>query len=308
MAPRRTTEAGGPVVAGVRISHPERVVFPDAGFTKLDLARFYETIADAALPHLVGRPLTLLRCPDGAGPSCVYMRHGRVWTWPALRRVSIPEKHKIGEYLVVEDLAGLVSLVQMDILEIHTWNSVADDVERPNRIVIDLDPGPEVRWSAVVAGARRVRAVLQALELVPFVKTTGGNGLHVVVPLRPVHDWSACLAFARAVAEVLVRDDPATFTTSLPKADRADKILLDYLRNNRTNTSVAAFSTRASGRGPLSVPITWEELQTIGSSNRYDVRNVRGRIARLRRDPWRDYDDSAREIPAGALDALRRTL
>jgi bifunctional non-homologous end joining protein LigD len=196
----------------------------------------------------------------------------------------------------------------MDILEIHTWNSVADDVERPDRIVIDLDPGPRVGWKAVVSGARRVRAVLQAIGLVPFVKTTGGNGLHVVVPLRPVHDWTTCLAFARAVAEVLVRDDPATFTTSLPKANRTDKILLDYLRNNRTNTSVAAFSTRASGRGPLSVPISWEELQTIGSSHRYDVRNLRGRLLRLKRDPWRDYATSARKIPAGALDALRRTL
>lgn len=293
-----------PTVAGVRISHPERVVFPEIGFTKLDLARFYERIARRVLPHLAGRPLTLLRCPDGAGPSCFFMRHAKVWTWPALRRVRIAEKHKVGEYLIADDLPGLISLVQMDVLELHTWNSVAGDVERPNRIVIDLDPGPEVAWRAVIAAARRVRAVLGALRLASFVKTTGGVGLHVVVPLAPVHDWQTCLAFAKGLALALEHDDPATFTTTVAKASRSDKIYLDYLRNNRTNTSVAAFSTRARGRGTLSVPLAWSELASLRRPDAFDVRNVERRLARLRSDPWRAAWRCRQSLPEGAVAAL----
>jgi bifunctional non-homologous end joining protein LigD len=301
----RTVNEPDVKVAGIRITHPHRVVFPAIGFTKLDLARFYERLAERILPHLVGRPLTLLRCPDGAGPSCAFMRHSKVWTWTPLRRVRIQEKHKIGEYLVAEDLRGLIALVQMDILEIHTWNSTIDAIEQPNRLVIDLDPGPTVAWSEVVTAARRLRALLAALDLESFVKTTGGDGLHVVVPLRPAHDWRECLAFARAVAEALVASDPVRYTTALPKAGRERKILLDVLRNNRTNTSVAAFSTRARPHGPLSVPVAWEDLSSLRGSDRYDVRNLGRRLARAR-DPWSGYWTSAQTIPDGALEALRR--
>src|SRR5581483_7475980 len=293
-APRatRATSAGSPDardprrahVAGVSISHPERVLFPAIGLTKAGLARFYERIGDWILPHLAGRPLTLVRCPEGLPGECFFMKHSQLWAPPALRRIRIQEKHKLGEYLVVESLAAVVALVQMDILEIHTWNSTADAVERPNRIVIDLDPGPHVAWARVIAGARRVRRVLQAIGLESFVKNTGGVGLHVVVPLSPAHDWSACLELARAVAEAIARDDPASFTTALARSGREDKIFLDYLRNNRTNTSIAAFSTRAKPNAPVSVPLGWDELDPGTPPDRYDVRNVERRLARLRRD------------------------
>lgn len=208
---------------------------------------------------------------------------------------------------MVEDLRGLVSLVQMDVLELHTWNSLADDVEHPNRVVVDLDPGPDVPWRDVVAAARRVRAVLDALGLASFVKTTGGNGLHVVLPLAPVHDWSACLAFARALAQALAADDPATFTTTLAKAGRSDRIYVDYLRNNRTNTSVAAYSTRANGRGTVSVPLAWDELRSLRAPDRFDVRNLERRLARLAGDPWRVAKRHARQrLPEGAVEALQR--
>jgi bifunctional non-homologous end joining protein LigD len=209
---------------------------------------------------------------------------------------------------VADDLPGLISLVQMDVLELHTWNSLADDVEVPNRIVIDLDPGPEIEWQVMVAGARRVRGVLAAIGLPAYVKTTGGAGLHVVAPLAPRHEWRECFALARAIADVLVHDDPQTFTTTLTKAGRTDKILLDYLRNNRTNTSIAAYSTRAHGRGTISVPITWDELGSVGASGRYDVRNLRQRLSRLRSDPWQGSWHSQTRIPAGALEALRRLV
>src|SRR5262245_18996994 len=188
-------------VAGVSLSHPDRVVFPKLRTTKLDLARYYETIADWIVPHLVDRPLTLVRCPNGvragAAPKndCFFMKHSKVWPWPAIRRVKIREKTKVGEYLIADSLTAIVSLVQMGVLEIHTWNSKFAKVERPDRLVIDLDPGSRVSWRAIVESARLVRQLLSLMDLDSFLKTTGGRALHVVVPLSPVHDWTECLDF-----------------------------------------------------------------------------------------------------------------
>lgn len=276
-------------VEGVRISHPERALWPELGLTKLDLCRYYEAIADWMLPHVVGRPLTLVRGEQGVEGPTVFMRHSRVWgPWP-LRRVKIREKTKLGEYLVIERAASLVALAQMDILEIHTWNTRAEHLEQPDRLVIDLDPGPEVKWPQVVAAAREVRAALRSVRLESWVKTTGGAGLHVGVPLLPERDWSEVLAFARAFAQALERGAPRHFTTAFAKQGREKKILLDYLRNNRTNTSVAAFSPRARPHAPVSVPIAWEELSPRLRPERFTLATVPRRLARLRADPWRGY-------------------
>lgn len=232
-------------VAGVRVTHPNRPLYNEIGLTNLELARYYESIGDHIVPHLRGRPLTLVRCPEGLADECFYMKHSKVWAPRPLRRVNIPEKTKIGEYLVVESLPALIGLVQMDVLEIHTWNSTVDHLEQPDRIVFDLDPGPAIRWRQIIETARLIRSMLQNIGLGSFVKTTGGIGLHVVVPLVPEHDWADCFAFARAFAKAIVRSNPELYTISLPKLGRERKILIDYLRNNRTNTSVAAYSTRA---------------------------------------------------------------
>ncbi len=308
-------EAHRPVVAGVGISHPDRVLFPAAGATKLDLARYYEALADWIVPHVRGRPLTLVRCPTGVGasssagrkaPECVFMRHGKAWGPAALRRVRIREKTKVGEYLVADTIAGVVSLVQMDVLEIHTWNATVDRVEQPDRVVLDLDPGERVGWPAVVDAGRLVRDLLGALGLVSFVKTTGGRGLHVVVPLTPRADWTECLAFARACADAFVRREPERFTTRFARAGREDKILIDYLRNNRTNTSIAAFSTRAKPDAPVSVPLAWDELHPARLPGRFTLRTVPARLARRRADPWHDYWRSRQTVPRGAIAALER--
>ena len=301
------------MVAGVGISHPERVMFPTAQITKLDLARYYESIADWILPHLVDRPLTLVRCPvgvrAGAGrrtDDCFFMKHSKVWAPPAIRRVRIREKTKIGEYLIADSVAAVVGLVQMDVLELHTWNARFADVERPDRIVIDLDPGEGIEWPAVVSAARLVRELLGALELDSFVKTTGGRGLHVVVPLAAAAGWAACLDFARAFARSLVRRRPDRFTERFGKAGRHDKILVDYLRNNRTNTSVAAYSTRARPDAPVAVPLAWTELSPARTPDRFTVRTVPDRLRRLRVDPWKAYWRSRQRIPARAVAALER--
>ncbi|HZP47806.1 MAG TPA: non-homologous end-joining DNA ligase [Vicinamibacterales bacterium] len=300
-------------VGGVSVSHPERLLFPAARATKLDLARYYEAVGDWIVPHVADRPLTLVHCPKGVpaggatkGVDCVFMKHAKAWGPSALRRVRIREKTKVGEYLVADSTAAVIALAQMDVLEIHTWNSRFARVEQPDRIVVDLDPGDDIDWAQVVSAARLVRQLLEVLGLDSFVKTTGGRGLHVVVPLTPDDDWSACLEFARAFALSLVRQRPELFTEQFGKAGRHDKILVDYLRNNRTNTSIAAYSTRAKPDAPISVPLTWTELSRSRTPDRFTIRTVPDRLARLRSDPWKEYWRSRQRIPKNAIAALER--
>ena len=303
-APRATRIS----VRGIGISHPDRMIFERPRLTKLDLARYYDRIADAMMPHVDGRPLTLVRCGEGVSRGCFYMKHSKVWSPPALTRVKIREKTKIGDYLVAESPEAIVSLVQMGIVEIHTWNTRHRKVDHPDRIVLDLDPGPEIDWKTVVASARVVRTLLQTLDLESFVKTTGGRGLHVVVPLAPRHDWKACLDLSRAVAEALVRHDPELFTTSFAKRGRERQILVDYMRNNRTNTSIAAFSTRAREGAPVSVPLSWTELKPSLDPASFTVETVPQRLARQRRDPWAEYFTLKQKFsrtPVAALDLVR---
>jgi bifunctional non-homologous end joining protein LigD len=290
------------VAAGIRISHPERVIYPELRFSKLQLAQYYEAIGEWILPHVQGRPLTLVHCPEGIAGTCSYLRHAKAWGPSALRRVRIREKTKIGEYLVADSIPAVVALAQMGIVEIHTWNSTAGDVERPNRIVWDLDPGPDVAWTRVITAARQLRDVLQTLSLASWVKTTGGKGLHVVVPIAPKLEWSECLAFSRDLSELLVRMDPTVYTTSFPKRGRERKILIDYLRNNRTNTSVCAFSPRARAGALVSMPLDWKEL-SLGPE-RWTVLSVPGRLRRLRNDPWAGYWKATQRVSRTALRAL----
>jgi bifunctional non-homologous end joining protein LigD len=299
-----------PVVAGVGISNPDRTLFPDLPASKLDLARYYERVSQWMLRDLIDRPLTLVHCPKGVptggakkGVDCHFMKHAKVWGPSAIRRVRIREKTKIGEYLIADSVDALVSLAQMDILEIHTWNTRFAQLERPDRIVIDLDPGEQVRWGAIVAAARTVRDLLHVLDLESFVKTTGGNGLHVVVPLTPQADWSECLAFARALARALVRRSPGQFTEQFAKIGRGRKILIDYLRNNRTNTSIAAYSTRAKPNAPVSTPLTWNELTDALRPERFTLATILARM-RKRADPWKRYSTTRQRLSVTATRAL----
>jgi bifunctional non-homologous end joining protein LigD len=294
----------GPVVAGIRLSHPNRPIYPELGITKLQLARYYDGIAQWITPHVSGRPLTLVHCPAGISSPCTYLKHAKAWGPSALRRVRIQEKTKIGEYLVADSISAVVALAQMGVAEIHTWNATANDIEHPNRIVWDLDPGPSISWQQTVAAARLLREVLETLGLVAWVKTTGGRGLHVVVPITPSLDWSECLAFSRSVSETLGRANPAVYTTRFSKRGREDKILIDYLRNNRTNTSVCAYSPRARAGAPVSVPLDWRELS--GGSDRWTLLTVPRRLQRVRADPWAGYWNASQRISRRSIRALQR--
>lgn len=287
-----------PRVLGVALSNPRRVLGP-TGLTKLELARYYEAVGEHMLPHVAGRPLTLVRWAEGKATEKggVYLRHARAWGPDVLRRVRIPERTKVGEYLVAETVEALVGLAQMDILEIHTWSSTTRDLEHPDRLVFDLDPAPGVAWAEVVRAARLVRERLADLDLESWVKTTGGKGLHVVAPLEPEATWDECLGFARAFARLLSREEPKRFVDAVSKQTRRGKILVDYLRNNRTNTSVAAFSTRARPRAPVSVPVAWEELDAISGSDAWDTTTVRERLAGERVGPWARYFRTSQRLP-----------
>ena len=295
--------AAGPVVRGIRISSPDRIVYPKLDLTKLDLVNYYDHIADRMLPHVQDRPLTLVHCPDGLQKPCNYMRHRRVWGPDVLKRVNIKEKTKVGEYLAVVNAEGVVALAQMGIVEVHTWNSTIDDVERPNRLVWDLDPGPEAKWQDIVAGATAVRDLLETLGLESWVKTTGGRGIHVVAPLTPQRQWDECLAFAKAVAEALMRTNPSLYTISFPKHGRERKILIDYLRNNRTNTSVAAFSARAREGATVSMPVGWSQLTAKLKPESFTVLTA---TKQTTADPWRGYWRCKQKISAAAFSAITR--
>jgi len=291
------------LVRGIRISHPDRIIYPGLGFSKLDLVRYYEHVGDLILPHVVDRPLTLVHCPDGLNSPCNYMRHRKVWGPDVLRRVSIREKTKIGEYLVVDDIEGVIALAQIGVVEIHTWNSTSKDVERPNRLVWDFDPGPEASWADVVKSAKAIRDLLETLGLQSWLKTTGGHGLHVVVPIVPHRQWDECLDFARAVASALAATDRSLYTITFAKQGRESKILIDYLRNNRTNTSVCAYSARARESATVSMPIDWSQLSAKLKPEQFTVETV---LKKRQSDPWKDYWKTKQKISKAAFEAITR--
>jgi bifunctional non-homologous end joining protein LigD len=284
-------------IAGVRLTHPDRVLYPEQGITKRRLAEFYVAIADWIVPQLVSRPTSLVRCPEGIGEPCFYQKHTGYWAPDTLRRVRIQERHKVGEYLIADDIAGVVGFVQMGILEIHTWNAVYEHLEQPDRIVFDLDPAEDVPWKAVVAGAKVLRARLQALGLETFLKTTGGKGLHLVAPIVRGPSWDECAAFARGVAEDLERETPEAFVATMSKAQRTGRIFIDHLRNVRGATSIAAYSTRAKPGAPVSTPIAWDELGPRMRPNKFTVANLERRLRSLRADPWADYATTRQRLP-----------
>lgn len=293
----------GDRIAGVRLSNPNRVLYERAGITKLDLARYYESIADWILPQLMDRPLSLLRCPSGEG-NCFFQKHPRDAIDTSVPRVDIVEKHGTRTYVYVHVLADLIALVQAGTLELHPWGSRVDNVDKPDLIVLDLDPSPEIQWAEVLRVAGTLRERLERIGLTPFVRLTGGKGLHLVVPLRRRDGWDAVKAFARAVCEAHVRDEPKKLTANMSRTRRRGRIFLDYLRNGRGATAIASYSTRAHPHAPVSVPVRWEELNEALKSDHYRVDTLPQRLAALREDPWAEFDSARRQITK----AMRRSV
>jgi bifunctional non-homologous end joining protein LigD len=289
---------------GVRLTHPDRVLYEEAGVTKRALADYYALVADRMLPHVAGRPLSLVRCPAGSSKQCFYQRHPGAGLPRAVRRIAIPEADGAADSIVIKDLAGLIALVQIGALEIHPWGARADDPERPDRIVFDLDPDPTLGFAAVIDAAVAVRDRLAELGLASFVKTTGGKGLHVMVPITRRRGWDEVSDFAKAVATAMAADDPDTYTATMSKEARVGRVFVDYLRNDRGATAVAAYSTRARKGATVSVPIAWEELGPALDPRAYTVGTMPRRIASLPVDPWADIGRIRQSITAKARKAL----
>ncbi|QOR37816.1 DNA ligase D [Billgrantia diversa] len=286
---------------GVRLTSPDRVLFPEQGLTKLDLARFYDQIQEWVLPHLARRPLSLVRCPQGRNDECFFQKHPRRAIPASVPRLDVPEKQGSAEYVYVESAADLVGLVQAGALEIHPWGSRIDHLEQPDSLVFDLDPDEGMAWKEILRVAGTLRERIESLGLTPFLRTTGGKGLHLVVPLEPSAEWDPAKAFARAVAEQHAKDDPKRLTTNMSKAKREGRIFIDYLRNGRGATAVASYTVRARQNAPVAVPIRWDELNAALRADRYNVENLRRRLSALREDPWADFSEAARPLNADLL-------
>ena len=289
---------------GVRLTSPDKVLYPESGITKLQLATYYHEIADWILPHLVHRPIVLVRCPDGQANECFYQKHPGVGTPDELRQIPIQEKTKADPYVLVDNVSGLIALAQVGALEIHAWGSREDQLEKPDRLIFDLDPDPQVTWPHVVESARQIREFLQEIGLESFVKTTGGKGLHLVVPIDRRHDWDEAKTFCKQVADSIVAAAPQAYTSNMAKAARTGKIFIDYLRNGRGATAIVPYSTRARTGAPVSTPLTWKELSPKIPSNHFTVENLPQRLSKLKADPW-DGIGKLRQGLAGPIKRLR---
>lgn len=284
-APPKTT-TGSDLVAGIHLTHPDKVMFGEEGVTKRELAQYYVDVAHWILPHVSNRMLSLVRCPEGASKECFFQKHPGVGTPKSIRLVPFQEKDAIRNYLVIDKVQDLVSLAQIGALELHVWGSQVDKVEYPDRMIFDLDPDPTVKWPKVVESALQIRSFLEELGFESLVKTTGGKGFHIVVPLQRRQNWDEVKAFSKSVAELIEQAAPQRYTSNMAKASRVGRIFIDYLRNGRTATAICAYSTRAKPRATISVPLSWDEVTTKIHADSFTVRNLMDRLHSLKKDPW----------------------
>ena len=285
-----------------RLTHPDRLLFPGAGVTKAELAAYWRLVAPLALPHIRGRPLSLVRCPEGSSQGCFFQRHHTRGMPPALLPAPLRDSEgQLEEFLKIEDVAGLEAAAQIGALELHIWGSRVSTVETPDRLVFDLDPDPSVPFAEVKRAARDFRALLEAAALETFPLLTGGKGIHVVAPLLRRLSWSELKSFARGVATRLATDDPERFTAKMAKARRKGKVYIDYLRNERGASAIAPYSPRARETPSVATPVSWTELTRIERADAYAMDTIPRRLDSLRGDPWAGYFDLRQEISPAAL-------
>ncbi|CAN5383383.1 DNA ligase D [soil metagenome] len=282
----------------VHITNPDRVFYPESGITKRDLLNYYQEVEDWLMPHVKDRPLSLVRCPEGHDHPCFFQKHQRENLPADIYNIPIREKAGTDEYLYVKDINGVLSLVQMGVLEIHIWGSRVEDVENPDLMVFDLDPGEDVSLKEVIDGAFLLRDLLEELGLKSWVKTSGGKGYHIVVPLTGNTSWDEIKEFSKAIAVLVSSANPDKYVATMSKAIRKGKIFIDYLRNGRSATFVAAFSTRARAGAPISAPVTWEELNDEIAPNAFTIKNISARLKKLKKDPWADIYKTKQSITA----------
>ncbi|WP_084070958.1 DNA ligase D [Pandoraea vervacti] len=301
-----TTSATRIASLPMKISHGDRVMDTHSGVTKLALAEYYHAVSQWMLPHLADRPVAVLRAPEGIGGEMFFQKHAAK-TIPGVRMLdaSLDPDHE--PLMQIDDVTGLVGAVQMGSVEFHTWNARSDRIERPDRVIFDLDPGKGVEFAQIVQGAQLIHGLLDELGLLAFVKTSGGKGLHVVTPLARRHTWDMAKGFAEAIAKHMARVFPDRFTATMGPKHRVGKCFIDYLRNYRGATTVCAYSARAREGMAVSMPVHWEELSVLPSADAWNVHNAVDRLKALKRDPWADYERASQQrVTKAVLDRLAK--
>jgi bifunctional non-homologous end joining protein LigD len=295
--------------AQFNITHPEKVLDRASGLTKQALAEYYFAVAERMLPHVAGRPLSVLRCPEGSDKPCFFQKHVGRGLPEGVDSIAVPNRKtgKEEEFLTLNSAEGLVGLAQMGVLEVHPWGSRNEALDWPDRIVFDLDPDPAVPFPVLAAIARALRQRLEKFKPDSFLKSTGGKGLHVVAPVEPGHEWETIKRFAHALVLELEAQDPKLYITRASKAERRNRIFLDYLRNDREATSVAPFSPRARSGAPVAMTLKWSELE-MGKMPAFRVADFAQWRKRLARDPWKDMLKVKQRLNAEALRAAESAM
>ncbi|MCE0723198.1 MULTISPECIES: DNA ligase D [Legionella] len=270
------------------VTNPDKILYPEDGIRKKDLLTYYEEVSDYILPYLTLRPLTLVRCPSHYN-ECFYQRHYNKATEKALHPIDDPKDEEHERYIYLNDQQGLLSLVQMGVLEIHPWGSTIKHLEEPDIIILDLDPAPDVPWADVVKAALDVRDHLNQYKLKSFVKSTGGKGLHVVIPILPEYEWEEVKQFTHIFVQFLEKLNPKNYISKMTKSKRGGKIFIDYLRNQRTATAIGPYSTRARLHAPVATPLSWDELSNHKEENSFTIKTLPKRLKKLKEDPWQSF-------------------
>lgn len=282
------------------LTKPDKILYAEDKISKQDLLTYYETVSELILPYLASRLLTLVRCTSHY-QQCFYQRHHNKSTPKALRSFIDKQGEEEKKYLYLDNKEGLFSLVQMGVLEIHPWGSQIEHIEQPDILVFDLDPAPDVSWYKVVLAAKEVRDYLAEYQLISFVKTTGGKGLHIVVPIQPEYDWVEVKNFTHVFVQCLEKIKPKEYIGTMTKSKREGKIFIDYLRNQRAATAIGAYSTRARIHAPVSTPLFWEELSDKKEENTYTIKTLPKRLDQLKEDPWKNFWDVKQSLRLGDL-------
>jgi bifunctional non-homologous end joining protein LigD len=302
--PAPAKKGKNPVFAGITISNPDKVYYPKSGLTKLDIAKYYETVAPFILPYVAKRPISLVRCPEGIEGERFFQRHAMKGMSKAIKQIPIPGGETDKPYLYIDDEEGLFGLIQIGTLEIHDWGVSISRVSEPDRLVFDLDPDEGLDLGTLKAAAAEVREFLEDLGFKSFLKSTGGKGLHLVAPLAPKLGWDVVKAFAKAIADALVSARPDRYTANPLKKTREGKIFVDYLRNQRGGSAIVNYSTRAKEGAPVACPLRWDELKALKAASPYTVKTLPTRLKAMKRDPWQGFSSTRQSITAKARKAL----
>jgi bifunctional non-homologous end joining protein LigD len=280
-----------------QFTNPDRILFPEQEITKYELAEYYLKVKDWILPHMVNRPLSMFRCPKGYDQECFFQKHLDEVIKKPFYAIDIQEKEKIEKYIYIKNIDGLFELVQRSVLEIHLWGCHIDNVEKPDMITFDLDPADDIEWKQVIAAAYLIREELANINLTSFVKTTGGKGLHIVIPIKRLLSWDKVKEFASLFAEYIEQLNPKLYVVNMSKAKRHGKIFIDYLRNTRGATAIAPYSARAKKNAPIATPLAWKELTKKIKPNGFTLQNFPQRLKKLNDDPWKDFFKIKQSLP-----------